>query len=147
MEITKAVISDIPELCDLLDVLFTQETEFKADRNKQTRGLAAVIENPETGEILVARDSDRVIGMVSLLYTVSTAMGGRVAIMEDMVVSPNARGFGVGSRLLDYALKYAEEKGCKRITLLTDNANAKSHGFYQRHGFFRSQMIVFRRML
>jgi GNAT superfamily N-acetyltransferase len=147
MKITIAVLSDIPELCKLLDALFTQEAEFTANPDKQARGLTAVLKNPEMGEILVVRDSDRIIGMVNLIYTVSTALGGRVAIMEDMVVSPDVRGLGVGSKLMNYAVKYAEEKGCKRITLLTDNDNTGAHRFYQRHGFSRSQMIVFRKQL
>ena len=86
MEITNALMSDIPNLCILLDYLFTQEVEFTPNRDAQARGLAAIINNSEKGDILVARKSGEVIGMVSLLYTVSTALGGRAAILEDMVV-------------------------------------------------------------
>jgi GNAT superfamily N-acetyltransferase len=147
MEITKAVLEDIPELCKLLDALFNQEAEFKADRDAQKRGLAAVIRNPEIGDILVARSSGRIIGMVNLLYTVSTALGGRVGILEDMVVSPKERGSGVGTELLNHAVRYAVKKGCKRITLLTDKDNLGARRFYQKLGFNRSHMVVFRKLL
>ena len=96
---------------------------------------------------MVARRSGEIIGMVNLLYTVSTALGGRVALLEDMVVSPKARGLGVGSKLINQSIEFAKENGCKRITLLTDHDNEGSHRFYQRHGFSRSSMVVFRRSL
>ena len=82
--------------------------------------------------------------MVNLLYTVSTALGSRVAILEDMVVSPKIRGQNVGSSLIEYALDYARKQGCQRITLLTDSDNIAAHRFYERHGFSRSTMVPFR---
>lgn len=144
MEITQAVTTDIPELCILLGSLFTQEAEFESNLEAQARGLDAVINGQETGDILVARQSGEIIAMANLLYTVSTALGERVGILEDMVVSPKSRGLGVGSELLCYTLEFAKENKCKRITLLTDNDNEEAHRFYQRHGFSRSSMVAFR---
>lgn len=145
MEFTTATITDIPTLCDLLDSLFSQEAEFKPDHEAQARGLLAIINNPETGNIIIARESGKVVGMVNLLYTVSTALGERVGLLEDMVVSPDNREEGTGSKLLDHTIKFAKENECKRITLLTDHDNEGAHRFYQRHGFFRSSMVAFRR--
>ena len=145
MEITTAAITDIPSLCNLLDSLFSQEAEFKPDHEAQTRGLLAIINNPETGNIIIARESGKIIGMVNLLYTISTALGERVGLLEDMVVSPDNRAEGTGSKLLDHTIKFAKESGCKRITLLTDHDNEGAHRFYQRHGFCRSSMVAFRR--
>ncbi len=147
LEITRAVAEDIPELCLLLEQLFTQEGEFEPDHLAQERGLAAVINSQEIGDILVARHSGEVIGMVNILYTISTALGGRVGILEDMVVLPNWRGSGVGSKLLGHAIESARNSGCKRITLLTDSDNDGAQRFYQRHGFSRSSMVVFRMLL
>lgn len=147
MNITTATISDIPALCVLLESLFSQEAEFKPDHNAQARGLTAVINGSGTGDIIVARKSGEVIAMVNLLYTISTALGERVALLEDMVVAAEYRGMGVGGRLINHAVEFAQEKGCKRITLLTDNDNSGSHRFYRRHGFACSPMAAFRRLL
>ena len=144
MQITPANASDIPALCELLDILFSQEAEFKPDHEAQSRGLARIISSPEVGRIVVARQDNQVVGMVNLLYTVSTALGDRVALLEDMVVSPTARGSGVGSQLLEQAIQFASLDGCKRITLLTDRTNASAQRFYQKHGFGSSAMIPLR---
>ena len=144
MQISPASSSDITVLCELLDVLFSQETEFVPDHEAQRRGLARIIDNPEIGHVLVARQDDEVVGMVSLLYIVSTALGARVALLEDMVVAPVSRGSGVGSQLLQHAIALARQNDCKRITLLTDRINEPAQRFYQSHGFVFSPMIPMR---
>jgi ribosomal protein S18 acetylase RimI-like enzyme len=144
MQINAANASDIPALCELLNILFSQEADFKPDYEAQSRGLAQIISSPEVGLIIVARQEGRVVGMVNLLYTISTALGGRVALLEDMVVSPDARGSGVGSMLLEQAIQSAKSEGCKRITLLTDKTNESAQRFYQKQGFGFSSMIPLR---
>ena len=85
--------------------------------------------------------------MVGLLYTISTALGARVALLEDMVVAPAWRNAGFGSQLLEAAIAQARQAGCQRITLLTDDINTDAQRFYGRHGFTRSPMVPFRRLL
>jgi GNAT superfamily N-acetyltransferase len=145
--IETATLDDTNALCELLAVLFNQEAEFKPDHQAQQIGLQAIISNPEMGIILLARHNDKVIAMVSLLFSISTALGGRVAILEDMVVLPNQRGLGIGSALLNAAISTARDSGCQRITLLTDSDNTIAHRFYEKQGFMRSAMLAFRRLL
>lgn len=144
MDIALATLADLPELCELLELLFTQEAEFRPDRRLQTEGLRQIVGFPERGQILLMRREGRAIGMVSLLYTVSTALGGRVAILEDMVLHPDFRGQGLGSELLNAAIELARSTGCLRITLLTDGDNEVAQRFYARHGFTRSAMLPMR---
>ena len=147
MKIEIATTSDVPKLCTLLDYLFSQEVEFKPNHKIQSRGLKKIINNNNIGNVFVAKKNKKIIGMVILLYTVSTALGEQVALLEDMVVSPNERELGIGSMLLDHAVKYATEKGCKRITLLTDKINIRAQKFYKQHKFNRSSMIPFRMII
>jgi len=139
-----ATLPDVPALATLLGELFSQETEFAPDVAAQRRGLARIISNPDVGIILVAKDGDTVLGMVNILFTISTALGERVAILEDMVVSARLRGSGIGRRLLDHAIAVARENDCKRITLLTDRTNQSAQRFYGRCGFVPSPMIPLR---
>ena len=142
--ITLALPDDIPQLCTLLEILFAQEADFQPDAKKQSAALREIIEHPETGCILVLREGNNILGMVNLLYTVSTACGGKVAILEDMIVHPSRRGNGRGSTLLQAAIAHAQNESCMRITLLTDRANDSAIRFYQRHGFGLSAMMPLR---
>jgi GNAT superfamily N-acetyltransferase len=145
IQIRQAVIADIPQLCELLSLLFTQEADFTPDARRQSRGLRLILEQPQVGRIYCATDNDSVVvGMVSLLFTVSTAEGGVAAWLEDMVVHPHRRGQGIGEQLLQETINQARAAGCSRITLLTDAGNAPAMRFYSKAGFARSQMVPFR---
>jgi GNAT superfamily N-acetyltransferase len=85
--------------------------------------------------------------MVNLLYTVSTALGAKVAILEDAIIQPPYRSQGIGRQLLSYAFETARENGCKRITLLTDGENHKGQSFYSKLGFKPSSMVAMRLFL
>lgn len=146
-QVTSAQLEDLPQLVTLLTLLFSQEVDFQPDEAAQIAGLRQILEHPEMGRILVLRQGTLVAGMVNLLFTISTARGGRVALLEDLIVWPVYRGQGAGSTLLQAAITLAQDCGCSRITLLTDEANAAAQRFYQRHGFSRSGMVPFRRLL
>src|SRR5437868_11974483 len=99
-----AIAADVTRLCELLALLFAQEADFKPDADRQARGLRLIIEQPEVGRIYCATNGDRITGMVSILFTVSTAEGGRAAWLEDMIVDPDQRGRGIVERLLSSAI-------------------------------------------
>ncbi len=139
-----AKLDDAPALAGLLAILFTQEADFAADRSKQERALRLIIEKPETGVIFVARNGPVPVGMVSLLFTVSTAEGGPACWLEDMVLHPDWRSGGLGTRLLQHAIDWAGNHGFARISLLTDKTNEGAIRFYRRQGFAESAMTVLR---
>jgi len=144
--ILPATIADVPAMADLLTILFRQEANFTPHREKQERALRMILETG-AGHLYLARVEGRVAGMLSLLRTISTAEGGPVCWLEDMVVDPWYRSTGVGSRLLQHAVADATRMGYLRITLLTDHDNAAAIRFYERHGFITSPMVPLRRWL
>lgn len=147
MKITEATKDDIVGLCELLELLFAQEAEFRPDRSLQSTGLQQILDFPERGRVLVLREGASLIGMINLLFTISTALGGRVALLEDMIVRPEYRGSGAGSELLQAAINLAKSSCCHRITLLTDRTNESARRFYERHGFNTSGMVPMRLFL
>jgi len=144
LTIEPATIDDLPQLADLLYDLFSQEADFVPNRDKQLRGLTLILEQPSRGRIFVMRSGSRIIGMINLLITISTAEGGFVLILEDLIVHSDHRGQGFGGRLLEHALAYAREKGFLRITLLTDKKESRPREFYEQHGFRQSGMVPMR---
>jgi GNAT superfamily N-acetyltransferase len=145
--IEQATLEDLPQLVDLLHDLFTLEGDFVPNRAKQMRGLRLILEQPNRGRIFVLRQADRILGMINLLFTISTAEGGFVIMLEDVIVHRDFRHHGFGTKLLQHAVEYARKKDFLRITLLTDRLNEQSQRFFERHGFFRSKMIPMRYVL
>lgn len=135
-----AARSDIPRLVELLGLLFSQEREFTPDPEKQSEALEAILADRTRGRIFVAREGSEVVGMASLLYTISTAEGGKAALFEDLIVDPKHRGKGIGSKLIEYVIQQARAEGVLRITLLTDLENDTALGLYRKLGFVDSPM-------
>ncbi len=145
--IEQATLEDLPQLTDLLADLFEQEGDFTPDRARQMRGLRLILEQPSRGRIFVLRQNGMILGMVNLLFTISTAEGGFVILLEDVIVHRDFRGHGFGGKLLEHAIDYARKKDFLRITLLTDRINEESQRFFKAHGFFESKMIPLRLIL
>lgn len=144
LTISYATLDDLDAMANLLSVLLEQEADFSPDTELQKKGLGMILESPEKGILLIAKINNELVGMVNLLFTVSTALGAKVAILEDMIVHPNFRNREIGKLLIQKATTCANEMGCKRITLLTDHDNTKAHQFYKNNGFSQSNMLAFR---
>lgn len=145
--IREAMQSDVLALCELLKILFSGEREFVSNFDVQKCALEMILNQPESGKIFVYENDGEIIGMVSLLFTISTALGGKVALLEDMVIAPQFQGIGVGKKLLAHAIAEAKKLTCKRITLLSDTDNLKAHRFYEKFGFNYSPMVPMRLLL
>lgn len=140
-----ATLEDLPALTELVMDLFSMSSgDFKPDREVQERGLRLILEQPSRGRIAVVRNNDQIFGMVNMLFTISTARGGFVMLMEDVVIHPNHRGQGFGTMLVDYVIEFAKQKKFLRITLLTDKISAESQSFFRKQGFEHSHMIPMR---
>jgi GNAT superfamily N-acetyltransferase len=138
---------DLPLLADLLTELFNLESDFQPDREKQLRGLQLILDEPSIGRLFVLRIDGRVAGMANALITVSTAEGGRVVLLEDVIVRNEYRGRGLGYRLLEQVQEWAREQGMIRLTLLADSDNRLALDFYSSLNFKQSNMLVLRKDL
>src|SRR5258708_22090368 len=142
--IEPATEADLDELSEMLGGLFAQESYCGADKEKQLRGLRLIFEQPSRGRVFVLRRDGAIVGMINLLFTISTAEGGFVMLLEDLVIHKQFQGHGYGKRLLEHAIEFARQKNFLRITLLTDRPENVAQEFFRRHGFHESSMIPMR---
>jgi ribosomal protein S18 acetylase RimI-like enzyme len=142
--IETACLDDLEPLVELLGQLFAQEAEFQPNASRQRAGIRAILDQPALGWILVARSGGKVVGMINVLTSVSTALGGPVGTVEDFVVRPEFRGSGIGQALFAAMLTESRRIGLLRLTLLTDADNLAAQRFYSRQGFVVSTMRTMR---
>jgi GNAT superfamily N-acetyltransferase len=142
--IEPATLDDLSMLVDLVTKLFEIEQDFQPNRTLQEKGLRLILEQPSRGRIFVVRNDYEIFGMVNCLFTISTAMGGFVVLLEDVIVAPEFRRQGFGKQLIHYVVEYARKKDFKRITLLTDKISAESQKFFTHLGFDYSHMVPMR---
>src|SRR5437588_11298830 len=142
--IEPATEADLDELSEMLGGLFAQESDFRPDKDKQLRGLRLIFEQPSRGRMFVVLPEGGIVGMINLLFTISTAERCFVMLLEDLVVHQQYQGKGYGSKLLNHAIEFARQKNFLRITLLTDRPENAAQEFFRRHGFHESSMIPMR---
>jgi GNAT superfamily N-acetyltransferase len=81
------------------------------------RGWIAEIDGENAGAVMLAND------------------GGGVARLRLLFVEPNARGLGIGARLVDEAIRFARGAGYRTITLWTHSVLTAARHIYQSAGF------------
>ncbi len=146
IEIRQAEQADIPQLTELLKVLFSIEKDFIFNEEKQRKGLQLLIDD-ERSSVFAAEHAGDIIGMCTGQLTVSTAEGGPSLLVEDVVVAKERRSQGVGRRLVEELSEWARHRGVSRFQLLADKANTKALGFYMNTGWRSTQLICLRKQV
>jgi len=140
--------TDIEAMLGLLAQLFAIETDFQINPLKQRAGLVLLL-NSEQGQIFVAQDNDsgNVVAMCSVQILISTAEGGKVGLLEDLIVKTDYRLQGIGQQVLQYAITWAKEHNLKRLQLLADKNNQPALDFYARQQWQTTELIALRQLL
>ncbi|MHB8075462.1 GNAT family N-acetyltransferase [Desulfosporosinus fructosivorans] len=139
--IRRAKYSDISGMIRLLRILFSIETDFSFEEGTQQSGLEMMLDDVTTRCIMVAEQKQQIIGMCTAQILVSTAEGGIVALVEDLVVEDICRGEGIGRDLLVAIEGWAIARGVKRLQLLADQKNTPALEFYKKMAWKSTQLI------
>jgi glucosamine-phosphate N-acetyltransferase len=83
--------------------------------------------------IFVALQKNKVVGATTLLIEQKFIHdGGKVGHIEDVVVSKELQGKGIGQKIIRFVLDYAKSQGCYKTILDCDD---KVKPFYEKIGF------------
>lgn len=78
------------------------------------------------------------VGTFALLVMHNLAhCGTPSAIVEDVVVSPQHQGQGIGRQMMTYARELARQAGCYKLVLSSNRKRERAHAFYESLGFQR----------
>lgn len=89
----------------------------------------------EPHDVIVAALNGAVVGYARLGRHLAIAANDHVLHLEALAVSPDARGQGVGSVLIDVAIAEAFSRGARKLGLRALSTNASAIRLYQRAGF------------
>ena len=87
-------------------------------------------------QVFVAVHEQQIVGTFALLIMENMAHNGTPsAVVEDVGILPMLQGKGIGKMMMEFALKYAKEKGCYKMSLSSNLRREKAHQFYESLGF------------
>lgn len=99
-------------------------------------GVSRLIEDPQTEYLLAAVAScDRPAGVCQLRFRYGVWHEATDCWLEDLYVSADARGAGLGRVLVHAAADRARARGCARVELDVSEANPAALALYEAAGF------------
>jgi GNAT superfamily N-acetyltransferase len=127
--------ADLPELlplmrgyCDFYEVTPSDDELLAFSRE--------LLASPDLdGVQLIARDeASRAVGFATILWTWSTLSTSRIAVMNDLFVSADARGGGTADALIAACAERARERGATSLDWQTARDNERARRVYDRVG-------------
>lgn len=85
---------------------------------------------PRSERCWIAEMGGEVVGSVFVVRKSAT-----VAKLRLLIISPEARGHGLGKRLTRACVAFARKKGYRKLVLWTQSHLAAARGIYEREGF------------
>ena len=99
----------------------------------RARGIFRAVCSDPNRIVLVAELNGRVVGTATVLIDQKFIHdGGRACHIEDVAVSADRQGAGIGASLIRACLEHASKAGCYKTTLM---CSEEVVGFYRRLGF------------
>ena len=130
IEFRPATIAD----SDTVYALICELKQAEFNRQAFNVGFAANLQDPNL-RYQLAELNGEVVGMIGLHMQFHLHHVNWVGEIQELVVMPQARGFGVGSKLLSWAEEYARLAGAELTELSTSTKRYDAHRFYEREGY------------
>ena len=132
MEVKVCELKDLETVYDLVCNLKGEQLERKGFQ-KAYESKVGKGEN----HLILAVDEGAAVGFLSLSVSFHLHHAGKVATVEELIVTENSRGKGVGKMLMSSATEFAKEKKCEIIELASGFKRVDAHGFYEKIGFLK----------
>jgi GNAT superfamily N-acetyltransferase len=120
------------------------KTDIPAEVSAVTWSRLLDTKEPMGGAL--AWDGATAVGLVHHIRHRSCWTTGDYVYLQDLFVSPQARGGGIGRKLIDYVYQLAAAQGCARVHWLTHESNKDAMFLYDQVAE-RSGFVQYRRAM
>ncbi|MBR0553639.1 GNAT family N-acetyltransferase [Stakelama marina] len=125
--------SDVPTILKLVKELAAFEREPDAVE-ADVAALDFALFEEHSAEAVIAEVNGHPVGFALFFHNFSTWTGRKGLYLEDLYVTPEARGGGVGTALLRHLAKIAVERDCGRFEWSVLDWNQPAIDFYRKMG-------------
>lgn len=134
VSVRAATANDVPVILRFIEGLAEYEKLRDACVATVEKLHATLFADPPAAEVLIAAIDDEPVGFALFFHNYSTFLAQRGLFLEDLFVTPAARGRGVGDALLSALARIALDRECGRLEWSVLDWNDLAIGFYRRIG-------------
>jgi GNAT superfamily N-acetyltransferase len=140
--VRQAGLGDVDAVAPLFDA-YRQFYQQPSDPALARAFIAERLARSESVIFLAERDG-RAVGFVQLypLFSSTAARPRRLWLLNDLFVSPSARGGGVARALMERARRLAEETGAAGLELATARTNTAAQRLYESLGWRQDEQFL-----
>ncbi|OII60795.1 GNAT family N-acetyltransferase [Streptomyces sp. CC53] len=141
LQIRKATAADVPAIVAMLaDDPLGAQRETPDDLSPYLAGFARVTADPNQHLVVAVREG-RVIGTLHLTIVPGLSRRGSTrSLIEAVRIHADARGDGLGTQLIEWAVEESRRQGARLVQLTSDASRTDAHRFYERLGFVASHL-------
>ncbi len=138
IQIRQAIKQDLPQILNLYATVLDKGEVISIE---QAENLFTKMTFYPNYKVYVAENESEIIGTFALLIMDNLAhIGTPSAIVEDVVVSENYQGNGIGKIMMNFAMERCKEERCYKLVLSSNLKRTEAHAFYEslafeKHGF------------
>ena len=130
-----ATPADLELLLEMVRQFYVEDA-IAYDAHRVEPGLRTLLEDPAYGAVLLlAGDELPVAGYITLGWCFSVEQGGRFVLLDELYLTPAARGRGWGKAALALAQQWAQQRGAAVLRLEVNHHNARAKSLYLSAGF------------
>ncbi len=134
IRIAEATEEDVPLILAFIRELAEYERLVHEVVADESRLRASLFGPRRTAEVVIAYERDRPVGFALYFPNYSTFLAKPGLYLEDLFVRPDARGRGIGRRLLSHLARVAVEREWGRLEWRVLDWNESALRFYRRLG-------------
>jgi GNAT superfamily N-acetyltransferase len=142
----RATKADVSTLLDLTAEYYREE-RYSFDRLAASAAVSGLIRDPRRGSAWLVVAEGRAVGYFLVTFGWSLEYRGRDAFVDEIYLTPEHRGRGVGSKALAYAERAAAAAGARALHLEVERFNVAARDLYRRRGFTDRGRILLTKLL
>ncbi|TWD81786.1 ribosomal protein S18 acetylase RimI-like enzyme [Kribbella amoyensis] len=137
--IRTATRADLPGIVAMIaDDQLGAARESLDDLTPYERAFAEIDADPNNLLVVADRNGELVGTLQLTIIPGLSRQGSSRGLIEAVRVSAAARGTGLGTTLIRWAIEESRSRGCSLVQLTSDKTRTEAHRFYERLGFVSS---------
>lgn len=133
MEIRFAEITDLQQILEMYKELNPEDKPIDLTKAQEI-WINSI--NGNYIKYIVALENGKIIATCNIAVILNLTRSGRpYGIIENVITDENYRRKGIGRKIINAGLRFAKDKNCYKVVLLSSIKRKESHEFYESIGF------------